>query len=421
MFEEAETPGRLSTSRAQSGSGDMELALFDNVQFIYELALAQLELRSMGVTFELTDSLRQFRLLQEPGDIGSLRRKSAYFKLVRGAYTDYFHIQRRNRTRSVNQYLTHWIYPYKGKFHPQMVRALLNIIGLERGDTVLDPFIGSGTTAVESQLLGINCIGVDVSPLCALVSRVKTQSIEEFAEILEWKDEILDRVGVTVFNQDQMALNKAIDQIPNEKVRNFYCVAKLVAMSDEARRRKEFTRAFPRNVDLMLSSVQDYLDVVAELDLKLGRADIRVGDCRALPLGDDSIDGIVTSPPYSIALDYVSNDAHALRALGCELHEARDNFIGLRGRGKRRIDLYKEDMKRSLSEMYRVLRPGRYAVIVIGNPVYQGREVPTREFVTDYAREIGLDLVKNIDKIIFGLYSVMQNENILIFRKVPVS
>ncbi len=62
----------------------------------------------------------------------------------------------RNQTRSVNQYLTHWIYPYKGKFHPQMIGALLNIIGLKEGDSVFEPFSGSGTTALEAQFIPEN-------------------------------------------------------------------------------------------------------------------------------------------------------------------------------------------------------------------------------------------------------------------------
>ena len=106
-----------------------QLVLFDNVQFIYELALAQLELKTLGVKFEITNGLKEFRLLENPQNIDSLKRKLAYFKLIKGNYTDYFYIVRKKHTKSVNQYLTHWIYPYKGKFHPQMIRALLNIIG----------------------------------------------------------------------------------------------------------------------------------------------------------------------------------------------------------------------------------------------------------------------------------------------------
>ena len=417
MLEKAEKIGNFWAFKEEPLSKDKELMLFDNVQFIYELALAQLELKALNIEFEVTNGLRKFRLLKEPKDIESLKKKIAYFKLIKGKYTDYFYIVRKNRTRSVNQYLTHWIYPYKGKFHPQMIRALLNIIGLNRGDTVLDPFIGSGTTAVESQLLGINCVGIDISPLCVLQSKVKTESIEVLPEIIECKDEILKNVGVNLFNLDDKALDKTIENISNEKVKNFYLMVKLVAVSDNVRRKKDFVKSFRKNLDLMILSVKDYISIVKELNLELGKVDIRVGDSRNLPLKDDSIDGIVTSPPYSIALDYISNDAHALEALGYDLRKLREEFIGVRGKGQKRIDLYNEDMKESLKEMYRVLKPGKYAVIVVGNATYQGKEIKTVEFIIEYAKKIGFKFVKNIDKIIFGLYNVMQRENILIFKK----
>ncbi|MEM4293965.1 MAG: DNA methyltransferase [Thermoplasmata archaeon] len=393
-----------------------QLVLLDNVQFIYELALAQLELQSLGTKFEVTNGLREFKLI-ETEDEEKLRKRLAYFKFVRGAPTDYFQIVQRNRTRSVNQYLTHWIYPYKGKFHPQMIRALLNVIGLEKGDTVLDPFIGSGTTAVESQLLGINCIGIDVSPLCVLQSRVKTESIEVLPQIMEWKDEITRRLKPSLYNIEGKTIDDAISSIPDDKVKNFYRMVKLVAISDNARRGRDFCNAFLKNLDAMIHSVSDFVEIVKKLNLNVGHIDIMIGDARALKLKDESIDGIVTSPPYSIALDYVSNDAHALKELGYNLSELREEFVGVRGKGKMRIDLYNEDMKKSLEEMHRVLKPDRYAAIVIGNATYMGQEVKTVEFLLDYAEKIGFKMVRNIDKIIFGLYNVMQKENILIFQK----
>lgn len=393
-----------------------QLLLLDNVQFIYELALAQLELLSLGALFEVTNGLREFRLL-DTKDEDELRRRLAYFKYVKGKPTDYFQIIQKNRTRSVNQYLTHWIYPYKGKFHPQMIRALLNIIGLKQGDTVLDPFIGSGTLAVEAQLLGISCIGIDISYLCVLQSKVKTQSMDVLSEIMEWKQEIIDMIRPSLFNLDGKTIDDTIGLIPDERVKEFYRMAKLVAISDNARRKREFSNAFLKNLEAMIASVWDYREIVKKLGLKLGRVDIKVGDSRALPLENESIDGIVTSPPYSIALDYVSNDAHALRELGYDLSEIRERFIGVRGKGQSRIDLYNEDMRRSLEEMFRVLKPGRYAVIVIGNATYMGQEINTVQVIIDYAMRIGFRLVKNIDKIIFGLYNVMQKESILIFQK----
>lgn len=417
MFEKAEDLEMFWAYKRKRGlPKDEQIVLLDNVQFIYELALAQLELQALGTDFEVTNGLREFKLV-ETQDAERLKRKLAYFKIVKGKYTDYFHIMQKNRTRSVNQYLTHWIYPYKGKFHPQMIRALLNIIDLDQGNTILDPFIGSGTTAVEAQLLGINCIGIDTSPLCVLQSKVKTQSVDVLCDIIKWKDEIIRRMEPSLFNPENRTLDEAIALIPDEKVKNFYKMAKLVAISDQARRGRDFLKAFPKNLDVMIPSVSDYCQITKELGLSLGRVDIKMADSRRLPLDNESVEGIITSPPYSIALDYVSNDAHALKMLGYKLPEIREEFIGVRGRGSQRIELYNQDIMKSYEEMYRVLKTDKFAVIVIGNATYMGEEVKTVEFTIDYCKKIGFNLIKNIDKIIFGLYNVMRKENILIFQK----
>jgi hypothetical protein len=103
--------------------------------------------------------------------------------------------------------------------------------------------------------------------------------------------------------------------------------------------------------------------------------------------------------------------------MGYNLHEIREDFVGVRGKGKEKVELYNTDIKRSYSEMYRILKPDKYAVIVIGNATYQGQEVKTVELTIDYMTELGFKLEKNILKLIFGLYNVMKKENILIFRK----
>jgi DNA modification methylase len=299
-----------------------------------------------------------------------------------------------------------------------MIRALLNIIGLNEGDTVLDPFVGSGTAAVEAQLLGINCIGIDISPLCVLQSKVKTESISALEEILERKNELVGKIQNPLFNTGHKTLEQSIESITSEKAKNFYRLAQLLSVSDVVRRNRDFTKSFCKNVEIMSFSVGDYCEIVKELNLKLGKVDIKIGDSNSLPLPDESVDGIITSPPYSIALDYVKNDAHALKALGFNLMELREKFIGVRGKGPARIELYNQDMKQSFNEMFRVLRPEKYAVIIIGNATYLEKEVKTTEFTIDYMESIGFKLAKNIDKIIFGLYNVMQREKILIFQKL---
>jgi DNA modification methylase len=390
------------------------LVLLDNVQFIYELALAELELNSLGVDFEITNSLRKFKVKGIENE-ERLRKRLAYFRSVNGLETDYFQLIQFNQTRSVNQYLTHWIYPYKGKFHPQMIRALLNCIGLEKGDTVLDPFVGSGTTALEAHLLGIDCVGVDVSPLCILQSKVKTESVDVLARIAELRERALG-ISSLGLGEDH-DLERIIQSISDDKVRNFYSMAKLVSVSDNARRGKEFYKSFKENLQMMIRSVSDYAEAKRKLGLTRGSVHLETGDARRLRLEDDSIAGIVTSPPYSIALDYVENDEHSLKELGYDVNQIRAEFIGVRGSGRERVSLYDDDMRRSMAEMHRVLAPGKYAVIVVGNATYQGVEVETVDFTIKEAQKLGFKLVKNMDKIIFGLYNVMRKENILIFQK----
>jgi len=394
-----------------------ELELMDRVQFIYELALAKLELDALSANFETTNSMRKFKLIS--GDEDLLKKRVAYFKRIDGQISDYEKLVQYNQTKSINQYITHWFYPYKGKFHPQMIRALLNFIKVKEGDLVLDPFLGSGTTALESQVLGIDSVGVDVSPVCVLISKVKTQSVDVLDKINEIKEDILKHNSGTLINFDvkPQQLRKSIEDITDEKVKNFFLVAELIAHSDRSRRRRNFNEAFSINVEKMIKSVEDFSNAIKETGIELGDVQIEEGDSRNLKVEDNSVDGIVTSPPYSIALDYVKNDAHALEALGFDIKKIREEFIGVKGTNAKKIELYNQDMMKSIDEMFRVLKSGKFCVIIIGDATYFGEKIKTVDFTIKYAEKSGFKLIKNLDKIIFGLYNVMQKENILIFQK----
>ncbi|MCX5883306.1 MAG: DNA methyltransferase, partial [Deltaproteobacteria bacterium] len=121
-------------------------------------------------------------------------QNGAYFVRVNKKYTRHFHmctgdsVQLPNYSSSrlksffkSNQfrtgYATHGLFPYRGKFHPQMIKALMNIMGLKTGDTVLDPMMGSGTVPIEACLMGIKSIGFDASPFCRFMAQTKFKSL----------------------------------------------------------------------------------------------------------------------------------------------------------------------------------------------------------------------------------------------------
>jgi len=378
-----------------------KLKLLDNIQFIYELALARLELQSFCSDVKVTNDFREFEVSDEC-EIETLKNRLAYFKNIDEQLTDYYHLQKYNQTKSVNQFLTHWIYPYKGKFHPQMIRALLNVIKMRKGEILLDPFVGSGTAVLEAQIMGINGVGIDISPLCVLISKVKTESVSVLEKIKKYQNFYLKSEGIN---------------LNDEKVQNFYKVAQMMAHSDETRRGQNFKNSFVNDALKMIASVEDYDRAQKDLNLKLGKAKIVKGDARQINLTDESIDGIITSPPYSIALNYVANDSHSLSALGYDLNQIKNDFIGVRGTGVDKFKLYDIDMEKAYSEMYRVLKKGKYCVIIIGNVTYQGKEINTTEIARRYCEKIGFKTIKQIEKIIYGLYNVMQKEYILIFQK----
>lgn len=69
--------------------------------------------------------------------------------------------------------LTHYSFRYPAKFHPPVIRELINLYS-SHGDRILDPFCGSGTLLVEAIVAGRHAVGTDVDPIAAFVSRVKT-------------------------------------------------------------------------------------------------------------------------------------------------------------------------------------------------------------------------------------------------------
>ena len=78
-------------------------------------------------------------------------------------------------SRQSTRYSLHCLHEYKGRFNPQVVRAIGNIIRLDRDAFVLDPFCGSGTVLLESAHIGWNAVGLDLNPLAVMIANAKVQ------------------------------------------------------------------------------------------------------------------------------------------------------------------------------------------------------------------------------------------------------
>jgi hypothetical protein len=78
-----------------------------------------------------------------------------------------------NRLDSEDTAIHDW-YRFVLSFPPHLVRKYVRDFGLSAGDTILDPFCGTGTTLVEAKLNGFQGVGFESNPVTHFASSVKT-------------------------------------------------------------------------------------------------------------------------------------------------------------------------------------------------------------------------------------------------------
>lgn len=278
-----------------------------------------------------------------------LLKYGAYFASVNGCETNHYRLcagdalllpssasSKRRRFFVKNQfrtgYSTHGLFPYRGKFHPQMIKGLLNMTGLRPGDSVLDPMMGSGTTIVEAYAMGLRAVGVDASPFCRLMTLAKiagfktplaplTESVTRSGELYAFFQS-LRRTPATLDSFETGHLPREIPKhLPSTWFTSPTWPVLLLALLDAAGYAERSSHSPPEiqfhgiieRYSFVVAKLQAALTV---LNLPLGTAEILQGDARDLALPAACIDGIIFSPPYSFAIDYVENDASHLELLG---------------------------------------------------------------------------------------------------------
>ena len=167
---------------------------------------------------------------------------------------------------------------------------------------------------------------------------------------------------------------------------------------------------------------------IKEKNIPLANAKPTRGDSRNIPLVDDSVDGILFSPPYSFAIDYLKNDDFHIKAMGYDVYDLKRFTIGLRGKNLReKYDLYVQDMESTMSECSRVLRCGRYCTVIIGTNdsqlskalgVPKNKVVGLHKLLIDFASCYNLVPVRVLPRQISGIANTMRVEYIVIFRRV---
>jgi DNA modification methylase len=309
--------------------------------------------------------------------------------------------------------------------------------------TLLDPFCGAGTTLVEAEARGLVPIGVDLLPIAVLASRAKavrpssselrsarTRLIKaaRAADARTPRSELLRRaLTPTAYGRLAAALESA-DGVAMTCARlAVLAVARRFSslVADGGWLRETSAELQPRHVPEALDEAMRRMeeDVVSN---RAGKGVVHSADARALPVADESVDAVITSPPYPNRHDYTRVFAVELElgfALGdgikdlryAALHshpEARPpckpkNYRPSKAlsdevarvaqehpdpRVPRMLKGYFADMSLAMSELARVLRKGGSGALIVGNAQYAGVPIPVDDHLVRLARRAGLDV-----------------------------
>lgn len=259
---------------------------------------------------------------------------------------------------------THYLFRFPAKFHAPVVRCLLERF-TKPAHRILDPFCGSGTLLVEAVLSQRTALGIDVDPVAAFVSRVKSTPISPArleVEFTRLKKKIRElrrspREYDRLMHEDLAAVALSryrrkyqIPAIPNidhwfriyvvldlarlrlaifhrrmsPRVRNFFlaCFASIIRNAsnadpvpvsglevtshmkrlDQRGRRIDAFDLFERRVEREIVGMRDFWENASHG----GAATVRRADAtESIPrLAEHSVDVVITSPPYNTAVDY---------------------------------------------------------------------------------------------------------------------
>jgi len=365
-------------------------------------------------------------------------------------------------------YLAHELHPYPAKFIPQIPANLISALSL-RGELVWDPFGGSGTAALEALLLGRRAISSDVNPLATLITEAKCRALSpEQRDSLRVLQSRLRTLGAApdvehLVSQAWREVQHYVPQIPKledwfcpsvirelayirreigaledpdaERFANVVLSSIVIAVSNQdgetryARREKSLQSG--RTLAMYSRSLSDGLARHAPLEDLLGyRQPMALTlDAResCAEVQDDSIDLVVTSPPYANATDYHLYHRFRLFWMGFDPRDLAQAEVGSHLRHQREglgFELYISDMRPALATMARKLRAGRFAVLILGDSVFSGKTISTTNEISVVARDLGLEVIGAVSRPVHSTRRSFisaarrtRSEDLLILRK----
>lgn len=255
--------------------------------------------------------------------------------------------------------------PWRGQFSPELVEYLILAV-CHDAKTFFDPFAGSGTVLYEALRHGRSAYGLEINPaawhLATLASFASSdnKSIKAASKKLLALQDHAAQAG-TLFAKENEAFSFERLFSDGAAVANLpVAAAILLGMGNRsAAKADELSRA-----------AVTVLSVLGEVSEYKRKAFCFLRDARQNDLADQTVDAVITSPPYINVFNYHQNYRPACELLGWRPLEAARSEIGSNRKNRQNRFLtviqYCIDMQHALLETARVMRPQAPLVIVLG-------------------------------------------------------
>lgn len=279
----------------------------------------------------------------------------------------------------------HRIAPYVGRIKPSFAHFLIKYTS-NPGEIILDPFCGIGTIPTEASLMKRKAIGVDLNPYAYYISLAKTDNKRGLDELIEYVNKIkIDTTRIDLskipdwvkeyYNHETLKeILFLIERLKRDK--QYFILGCLIGISQGHRPghlskpvawtlpykprpddKGEYRETKPRLIQKLIRTYKNNFSDVGDLKAYLE-------DARKLPIESETIDHIISSPPYYDTLDYVGS--HRLR-LAIAGYFDDDIKKKLKKTLIQQYDSYLEEMTKTIREMNRVLKKNGYCILIVGD------------------------------------------------------
>lgn len=361
--------------------------------------------------------------------------------------------------------ISHDFHAFPAKFPPQLPRLFIEKL-TQPTEVVLDPMMGSGTCVLEAYLNGRTALGFDIDPLAVLLTKVKLTPINAEAvtvigeKIAQTAENVLKLYSSSLAKQlaikfepktkkfvdywfsepaqlELLALLNEIEKIDEPAPQDFLrLVFSAIIITKSGGVSLAWDLAHTRPHKLKQGLAKGFKSPIAEFRKRLAKnlkglreipnwiekGSPNFGNAEALPLANESVDLLFTSPPYaSTAIDYMRAHKFSLVWFGHQvddLSDLRTHYIG--GETVSRFEFaemphetermiariaqldrkkglalhrYYSEMKRVLRQSWRVLRPGKAAFFVVGSSTLRGIDTRTHECLGEIGEDLGYELI----------------------------